>query len=171
MSRKEFGNGSVLLTGDDMIAALEAAMNRRGAHEIDCDFCQHEGDDEYCYGCSIAGNDYSCSCHINAPCSKCVDSKFEVSPYLVNFLHHKEGKKRWQCFKADKNIFDKATAIENIGLEISAEIICTGEVAMFIDDGVEAGKNDCIEICSRKDFKAVMCRMIESFQIEDSEQG
>ena len=103
MSKQVFEDGSVLLTGDDMITAMERMFNHRGNHDISCSFCAHEGNEEYCEGCTIADTDNSCSCHINPPCSKCVGSKFEVSPFLINYeQHQKEKKKRWQCFKGMK---------------------------------------------------------------------
>jgi len=164
MGRKEFENGSVLLTGNDMSVALEALINHRGAYEIDCSFCQHEGCDDYCDGCTIADHEHSCSCHINPPCSKCVGSKFEVSPYLINYMHHvQNGRKRWECFKANKATFDKVVAIESSGLHLSAETISTREIAMYIGDDIE--KDYEIEVCKRSDFKKVMCEMIEKHQV------
>ncbi len=156
--RQEFKDGSVLLTGDDMARAMEAIINRRGAYEIECSFCIHENDEEYCDGCTIADTNYSCSCHINPPCSKCVGSKFEVSPYLINYEHIKGGRRKWECFKGTKETFEKLETIEALGLKLSAETLLTGEIAMYIEDGIE--KDYEIEICKKKDFKQVMCEMI-----------
>lgn len=161
--RQEFENGSVVLTGDDLTRSIEAMLNHRGAYDIDCSFCKHENNEDFCDGCTISDTNYSCSCHINPPCSKCVGSKFEVSEYLINYTNHKDGKKKWECFKAGEDIFDKATLIETSGLRLSAEILSTGEVAMYIDDGIDAGENDAIEICERKNFKQIMCKMIKEY--------
>lgn len=165
MAKKEFEDGSVLLTGEDMRIALEASINHRGAYDRDCSFCQHEGDEDYCDGCTIADWETSCSCHINPPCGKCVGSKFEVSPYLINYTHHKNGKKKIECFKGDKETFKKLSEIESIGLSLSAETLSTGEIAMYIDDGIE--KDYEIEICVKADFKQTMCKMIGKFQVEE----
>jgi hypothetical protein len=164
MARQEFKDGSVLLTGDDMIVALEASINHRDAYDIDCSFCKHDGDDEHCGGCTIAATNNSCNCHINPPCSKCVGSKFEASSYLINYIRCSKGRRKWECFKGDKELFDKVTTIENSGLQLSAEILSTGEVAMYIDDGMDCDENDACEICNRKDFKQVMCKMIRNFK-------
>lgn len=165
MSRQVFADGTVLLTGDDMTKSLMASLNRRDAYDIDCSFCLHEGNESHCGGCSIADTDYSCSCHINPPCGKCVNSKFEVSPYLINYEAHKGDRKNWQCFKADKAVFDNLASIEGSGLHLSAEVLTTGEAAMYIEDGVE--KDYEIEICARRDFKETMCRMIMTFSLEN----
>ena len=163
--RKEFKDGSVLLTGNEMIAALEKGYNRRDNYDVSCSFCEHEGNNEHCEGCTIADTDNSCSCHINPPCSKCVGSKFKVSPYLINYEHiktgGKDGKRRWECFKGDKDIFEKLSAIEHIGLKLTTETLSTGGIAMYIEDGIERDYE--IEICNKKDFKQVMCKMIKSF--------
>lgn len=173
MSKQVFSDGSVLLTGKELEIALEAIINRRGSYDIDCSFCVHDGKDDYCEGCSILDRDRSCSCHINPPCGKCVDSKFEVSPYLINYEHitvTKDTKRkihRWECFKGDKEIFEKLEAIEKSGLKITAETLTTGEIAMYIEDGVE--KDYEIEICFKADFKKTMCKMILSFEQQEKE--
>lgn len=166
MSKQIFADGSVLVIGDDMTKALEARWDRRGNHDISCSFCQHENnDDEYCEGCTIADWETSCSCHINPPCNKCVGSKFEVSPYLINYRHHKNGRTQWECFKGDKNLLDKVEEIKRSGLKLSAEVLSTGEVAMYIDDGEDCDINDSCEICQKKDFREVMTEMIKTFSI------
>jgi len=165
MSRQEFENGSVLLTGDELAMAMEATINHRGAYEINCSFCVHEGDEGYCKDCTIADTDRSCSCHINPPCSKCVGSKFEVSSYLINYQQHENRKKRWQCFKVNEEVFNKAKEIEDAGLQLSAEILSTGEAAMYIDDGAELDYE--IKICHRHEFRQMMCKMIMDFKIPE----
>jgi hypothetical protein len=173
MARQTFKGGSVLMTGDDMMAALEAAYNRRGLYETECSYCIHEDSsdaeyDEFCEGCSISDTDLSCSCHINPPCSKCVESAFEPSSNLVNYQQHKNGKKKWECFKADKEVCDKLQLIEDAKLELSAEILTTGEVAIYIDDGIDFGNNEAIEICERVKYKQVMCKMIMDYSIQST---
>jgi len=162
MSKQIFADGSVLTTGKDMIATMEAMFNRRDAHDISCSFCVHEGNEEYCEGCTIADTDHSCSCHICPPCSKCVGSKFEVSPFLINYEQHKEGRKRWQCFKGDESVFAKLEAIEKTGFHLSAEILSTGEAAIYIDDGSIDYE---VEVCKRSEFKQKMRKMIMAFDV------
>ena len=163
MSKQTFEDGSVLLTGKDMELAMEAMCNRRGRADVSCAFCVHE-DDDYCDGCTIPDTDHSCSCHINAPCSHCVGSKFEVSPYLINYKHHKNSNWKWECFKATVDIFEKTEAIERADFHLSAEILTTGERAMYIGNGIDPDFE--IEICKRDDFKQRMCKMVMKFDIQ-----
>lgn len=160
------------MTGQDMMDAMEAIYNHRGNFDRDCSFCVHDGVeadfDEFCDGCSVSDTDKCCSCHINPPCGYCVNSLFEVSPYLINFEHHKDGKKRWQCFRGTKEVFDKLTLIENVNWKVSVEILTTNEVAMYIDDGFDFGssvRDEAIEVCQRKEYRQVMCKMIMDFKI------
>ena len=166
--KQQFEDGSVLLTGEDMRIALEATINRRGVYDIDCSFCQHEGDEERCKGCTIIDWETSCSCHINPPCSKCVGSKFESSPFLINYVHHKSHRDKWECFKGDEATFKKLEEIESAGLRLSAETLSTGEIAMYIDDGIERDYE--IEICAKADFKQAMCKMVKKFAIPNIEK-
>ena len=168
MSRQVFEDGGVLLTGEDMRLAMESMFNRRGAAEISCAFCQHENEKEYCPGCSIPDTDYCCSCHIDPPCSYCVGSHFEVSPYLVNYKAYANMGWRWQCFKGTEDVFNKVEAIEKAGFHLSAEILSTGEATMYIGNGNNPDFE--IEICSRRDFKEAMCKMVDKFDIEESKK-
>lgn len=83
---------------------------------------------------------------------------------MINYEYHNkiQGKIkiRWECFAGTKEVFDKLKLIEKNGLKLSAETLSTGEIAMYIDDGVEVGDNDSIEICVKGNFKAVMSGMI-----------
>lgn len=167
--KQQFKDGSVLLTGEELRIALEATINRRGAYDIDCSFCRHEDDEEHCKGCTIADWETSCSCHISPPCSKCVGSKFESTPYLINYVHHKSHRDKWECFKGDEATFEKVEKIENSGLRLSAETLSTGEVAMYIDDGVERDYE--IEICAKADFKQTMCKMVKKFLIPNKDDN
>ena len=166
MSKQVFRDGSVLLTGQDMIEALEASYNHCGAHDTDCSFCKHEDDEKYCKGCTIADADHCCSCHINPPCSYCVGSKFEVSPYLINYKQHENGRKRWQCFKATKDVFDKLKLIEEADLHLSAEILTTNEAAMYVSSNHDEPDLE-IKVCPRNEFKPVMCKMILELDINE----
>jgi hypothetical protein len=166
MSRQTFEDGSVLLTGEDMAITIEALINHRGAYEIECSFCKYEGDEKYCQDCTIADTDCSCSCHINPPCSKCVGSKFEVSSYLINYVHHNNGRKKWECFKANEDVFSKLKAIEDADFHISAEILSTGEVAIYVSSNHDEPDLE-IEICPRNIYKQVMCKMILNFNIDE----
>ena len=167
MAKKTFADGSVLLTGQEMTDCLLAAINCRGNFDRECSFCRYENtDDERCDDCSIADMDRSCSCHINPPCGKCTESRFEESPYLINY---KVGTRKWQCFKGDKETFDKLTEIEKTDFELSAEILSTGKAAMYIGDpiydDIDCAESKMIEICQRKDFKETMCKMIMEFKV------
>ena len=164
MSKQVFRDGSVLLTGKEFTIALEAVVNHRGAYDIDCSFCEHEDEEEYCEGCTIADTDHCCSCHISPPCSKCVGSKFEVSPYLINYIQHKNGRKRWQCFKASADVFNKLKLIEEADLHLSAEILTTNEAAMYVSSNHDEPDLE-VEVCPRNEFKQVMCKMILELDI------
>ncbi len=167
--KKKFEDGSVLLTGDELVIAMEAMINHRGAYEVDCSFCQYEGNEDYCKGCTITDWETSCSCHIDPPCSKCVGSKFELSLYLINYIHHVQKRERWECFKGDQITCEKLNEIESSGLRLSAETLSTGEIAMYVDDGVELDYE--IEICVKADFKQTMCRMVNKFAIHTEPQN
>ena len=158
MSIKQFENGSFLVAGRDLENYL---LNRRNKYSVDCKFCSHEDekDNLICDECSILG-DESCSCHINPPCSKCENSRFEVSPHLINYKHYKDGKWRWECFKSNEDVFDKFKKIEESGMILSAETITTGEIVIYLglDDDVEEEE---IKICSEKKyFKEEVEKMI-----------
>lgn len=153
--KQVFEDGSVLLTGDDFTRAIDAMLNRRGNYDISCSFCQFE-DSEICKDCTIT-NDTSCSCHISPPCSRCVGSKFEVSPYLLNYKHYVNGKTKWECFKGNKTTFEKLTKIEEKGFNASAEILTTGEISITIEDNFY---DYDIDICQKPNFKQAMINLI-----------
>lgn len=46
---------------------------------VRCEDCLHEGKEDICEVCSNnSGDEYAqCSCHINPPCSYCVELKYE----------------------------------------------------------------------------------------------
>ena len=111
----------------------------------------------------VYGDVQACSCHINPPCGKCGGSKFEVSPYLINYINYKDGRKKWKCFKVNKEIFDKVTIIENSGFMLSTETLTTGEVALYIDNDSDIHEYDVIEICKKNEYKTIMCNIIKNF--------
>ena len=173
MTRQEFKDGSVLCTGDDMIKALEAMWNRQGGYDRDCSFCIHEnceGEkyDENCEPCTIRNTDYSCSCHINPPCSKCVGSNFEVTPYLIDYKHiaSGSGNRRWESFKGNEETYNKLMRIMGMGLLVTAETLSTGVIAMYIE-GIEDGVRLDLEIdlCEKPEFKEAMRKMIMGFDL------
>lgn len=153
-----FTDGAVILTGKDFKIWAEAVINRRGAHDISCSFCQHEDDDKYCDGCSVLDWERCCSCHINPPCCYCTDSKFEVTPYLLNYQNCKANKKRrWECVKGNQASFQKLTMLEKEGFEVAAETLTTGEIAICIEKG---HKDYEVEICAQKEFPEKLISLI-----------
>jgi hypothetical protein len=146
--------------------ALSKAMNYRNNYNKDCSFCQHEQgpndpDNENCDGCSIL-RDSCCSCHINPPCSKCVDSAFEPSGNLINYKHYREGGKwKWECFKSDEQTFKKLTALEGKGYELSTEMLQEGVIAVYL--GFD--ENEDIELCERSEFKKTVNKIIDKTTI------
>jgi len=62
----------------------------------------------------------------------------------------------------DESVFTKLELIEKAGFKLSAEILSTGEAAVYIEDG---DLDYEIEICLRRNFKKVVCKMITNFDI------
>ena len=163
MAIKHFKNGSVLFTGNDMYEAVMRSFSRRNNYTKSCDFCIHEEDSEECDGCSLLTEGLCCSCHINSPCSYCVDSKFEPTPYLINYKNYKDGRAQWECFPSTKEIFNKFEALEKEGFILHAEILTTGEVAIYLKYVFEE-YDRVIKICRKVEFKSAAQKMIlESF--------
>lgn len=168
MSIEKFDNGAVLITGDDLAAHFEKMLNRRDNYDKSCSFFAFKyGESDECDGCSISSIDRGCSCHINPPCSYCVDSHFEPSAYLINYKRYSEGGQgrwRWECFRAEKEVFEKLNSLENEGYYLTAEVLTTGECSLCIswaDDDAD------IEICLKKDFKETMCKLIMRFDHDE----
>ena len=159
MAINKFKNGSVLYTGDDIYDHLMRSFNKRNNYDKTCDFCKHEEDSEECDGCSLLIEGLSCSCHRNPPCSKCVNSKFEPTPYLINYKNYKNGREMWECFPTTKEIFSKFEMIEKEMFGLHAEILTTGEVAIYLKHVVE-DYDEVIEICKKVKFKSVSQKMI-----------
>ena len=162
--KKTFEDGSVLMTGQDMINAIESLYNHRGNYDRECSFCAHEGDDEYCDECTAITMD-GCSCNINAPCEFCVGLKFDVSPFLINYKHYKGGKSRWECFKGGETEYKKLSEIEKSGFNLSCETLTTGEISITIEDSEQ---DYDIEICNKRDFKSTVLELITRFDLKDS---
>ena len=166
MSIEKFKDGSVLYTGSDMSKALLASVNKRNNYRMSCDFCIHNGKDEECDGCSLSdGESLNCSCHINPPCSRCVNLKFEPTPYLINFHnYHGQGRRKWECFPTTKEVFEKFKLIEDDGLALSAEILQTGEIAIYLGRYFD-DKDEIIEICEKVLFKQTATKIIQDFKL------
>jgi len=162
MSIKKYENGAVLVTGDDVHDFLLKSLNRRNNYDKACSFCKHEQgpndpDNENCDGCSILRDDGGCHCHIMPPCSYCVDSAFEQSPFLINYKHYRDGGKwKWECFKSDEETFKKLSELESKRHELSTETLQCGTVAVYL--GFD--ENEEIELCAKSDFKKTVEKLI-----------
>lgn len=161
MTIKRFENGTVIYTGKDMEDALYKALNKRNNYDRECSFCVHDSKDDFCGDCSLLSGDLACSCHINPPCSKCTDSRFEVSPYLINYKHFKDDKNLWECYRADEKTFKKLELIEAEGFYANAETLTTGEIAIYITKR----EYDDIIICRKVEFRIKMSEFINRFNI------
>jgi hypothetical protein len=166
MTIKKFEDGTVLYTGNDMVEALYKSLNKRDNYDRECSFCVHEGSG-FCDDCSLVTGDLACSCHINPPCSKCTDSRFEVSPYLINYKHFKDGKSPWECYRADEKTFKKLELIEAEGFYSNAETLRTDEIALYI---TTKGEYDDIHICKKTEFKTKMSEFINNFNISSAQR-
>ncbi len=167
MTIHKFPSGSVLYTGQDMRDVLDKA-NKRNDYSTECSYCLHDGkDDDFCSDCSLLSGDMGCSCHIMPPCAKCTDSRFEVTPYLINYKHFKDGKSPWECYRADEKTFKKFELIEAEGFYANAETLTTGDVALYLTKG----EYDEIEICRKVEFKNRMSKLINDFNISSALQA
>jgi hypothetical protein len=164
MTIHKFDNGSILATGDNIYDFLFA--NKRNGYKRRCDFCRHNNTD-ICESCSRQDGERSCSCHINPPCEFCEKDAFEVTDYLINFKNYFPRRKEgfdWETFPSNKEVFDKYAKIENGGYVLSAEILSTGEIAIYLDrDLDEENEHALLEICKKHDFKSVAEKMIMNF--------
>ena len=158
---RQFKNGSTLVTGNDIYSYFEKSLNKRNNYDKNCSFCEHEGN-EKCDDCSLFSGDMSCSCHINPPCSKCVDSKFEVTKYLINYKCYIEGgngKWRWECFRSDKKTWEVFNKMESDKWELSAETLTNGVIAIYLEKNVDEIEE--IELCGKKvEFKNNVIKFI-----------
>ncbi len=166
MSIETFKDGSVLYTGNDIYKHFEKIWNKRNNYIENCDFCKYNNkDDDRCNECSIAKG-LSCSCHISPPCSKCVNNGFEPTEYLINYENCYGKKREWECFPSTKEVFDKFNLIEKEGYRMSAEILTTGEICVYLDKDPFEGEKDNLEICKKQEFKKVATKMIIDFKLK-----
>ena len=167
MAIEKCSDGTIIYTGDDLYKAIMGGFNKRDNYEKSCDFCVHNGsDDDYCSGCSIQDEDRCCSCHINPPCSYCVDSKFEPTTYIINYKNRKDGKTRWECFPTTKKVFKKFRLMESKAFELSAEILPTTIIAIYLNRAYDKLDDfEEIELCTRREFKKTATKMIVDFKI------
>ena len=165
---KKLKGGGTLITGDDLSKHFENMFNRRNNFTETCDFCKHDEESDRCTECSIK-EDISCSCHINPPCYKCVNSGFEATKFIINYKNHCKGKTQWECFPSNEKVFDKFNLIEKEGFTLSAEILrTTGEVAMYIDSGDESTGRDLIQVSRKVAFKQEFQKLILDFKLKES---
>ncbi len=154
--KKELKDGSVLMTGKDMMDAFEKMYNTRNNFDKDCSFCKLEdSENDECEGCSNLNEVHNtgCSCHLNPPCSYCTDLLFEPSEWLLNYKHFRDGGKwKWECFKSNEKTFNKLSLLESKDLALSCETLTTGEITIYLDNEIDEENID-IEICQKKDFK------------------
>ena len=163
--KTEFKDGSVLLTGNDMIDALSRVYNHRDNYNHkDCNFCIYQhGDNVECDDCSVYDGERGCSCHINPPCSFCIDNHFEPSVNLINYKHIRNGGKwKWECFKSTEEVKNKLDIIENSGLHLNCETLQTDEIVVYLSNTDE---DEIIEICNKTNFKSTVVKIINDYEI------
>jgi hypothetical protein len=87
---------------------------------------------------------------------------------LINYKHYRDGGKwKWECFKSDKEIFDLFNRIEYQGIEMSAETLSTGEVAIYLDHPFNEDLQE-IELCNKNQFKEMAIKMIKASEFAKS---
>lgn len=169
MAIHKFKDGSVLATGKDIYDML--LPNRRNGYKKECAYCIHRDEKSLCDDCSRNGGDSCCSCHINPPCSFCERDAFEPTSLLINFKNYsaKTNHRRWswETFPVtDVKVIEKMKTIEDNGYVLSAEILSTGEIAIYLDfDNESLGEEDSIEICEKVRFKETAIKMINTFKV------
>ena len=168
---EQFKNGATLITGKDIQRHFEKVFNRRNNYDKNCSFCKYEDDYEIdrCGDCSLESGDMSCSCHINPPCSKCVNSAFEPSQHLINYKHYRvngNGKWRWECFRSDKDTWEVFNKMEADGWELSAETLTNGVIAIYLEKNIDEFEE--IELCGKKvEFKNTVIKFIDKINKEN----
>lgn len=77
---QKFKDGTKLISGDDFEKWADRVCNMPDSKKIGCAECKHASDEDYCndIDCSHLWDGESCRCHINPPCSKCVNNAFEA---------------------------------------------------------------------------------------------
>jgi hypothetical protein len=150
MSIKKFEDGSTLFTGADVERCF-LGSGRDNFSRRDCRFCIHKAKGEECDGCSNP-SDASCSCHLNPPCSFCVDNHFEATPWIINFHSYANGPKwKWECFPSTEKIFKKYQELEAHGIVLDAEILTTQELSITLTHLPSEALLE-IAVCNKPDF-------------------
>ena len=165
----KFKDGSTLVTGNDIYSYFEKSLNKRNNYDKNCSFCKHEDSDK-CDNCSLFSGEMSCSCHISPPCSKCTDSMFEPTTYLINYKRYKEngnGKCQWECFRSDKNTWEVFSKMESNGWELSAETLTNGVIAIYLEKNIDEIEE--IELCGKKvEFKNTTMKFINKIALRSN---
>lgn len=163
-------DGGVLYTGEDAFKGWKNGF-RDNYDSRDCRYCIHQGDEEYCEDCNNLKEEFAgCSCHINAPCSYCLELKFESSVFLINYRAYGQnrvyGQKnwRWECIASTENIFNKFKIMEEQGFYLDAELLSTEEVSINLMNDMDEVME--IRICQRKDFWQIMEDIIKNYKID-----
>lgn len=160
MGEINFDDETKLITGDDILRYMG---DRRNCYEINCSFCRHSTDDPECEKCTVKNSNTCCSCHLCAPCSYCVGSHFEPSPYLLNYRHYKNGRHPWECIRGNKEAFNKLALIEKAGFSLSAETLTTGLISITVEDD---NYDYDFEICEKQCFLEALLTLIEKFDVK-----
>ena len=76
---QRFDDGTKLITGNDFDELMGKVLNLPDGKKFGCAECKYAEEKDYCddIDCSHLWDGASCSCHINPPCSKCVNNAFE----------------------------------------------------------------------------------------------
>lgn len=74
-----FKDGTKLITGSDLDKWAEKVFSLPEGRKTGCAECKHAKSEDYCQDidCSHLWEGESCFCHLNPPCSKCVNNAFE----------------------------------------------------------------------------------------------
>lgn len=164
MAIKIFADGSQLITGDDLYNFLLQGHR----YERNCQYCHwsnFENSDE-CINCS-GMDDVSCSCHIVAPCSKCVDNSFQLAKNIIDYWFYEKGLKSKQSIKINLELYNQYKDL-NEEWFFSYEVLNTKEKAFYAskdklyndpydDEIIEIFKPDTyIKICIEKIVKIII---------------
>ena|ERR1035437_1519837 len=161
MSIQKFKDGAILMTGDDMWNFL---MGDRTLALPSCEICSNK-DDELCPDCSMNDTDRSCSCHINPPCSKCIDNHYERSPYAVDYLLYGATGKTWHGFIASEQTYGKWKEFKKQGYFLNIEIMqMTGEAVLYL---TKSDEDIVIEICEKKGINNGFEKILQNYSIPE----
>lgn len=167
-----FEDGSILITGDEDIRKSFYKMfygskpGFDGYERNKCEYCIHQDCDEkeydeFCDVCSVNKFETVCSCHINPPCEFCVNSRFEVTPFLINyrvyFQDNGKQRKKWETIKGDEKHYNLYKKYLAMGIELSCETLITGEIALYL------GGED-LKICDKYSFKLNLYSILDEHE-------